>query len=469
MADSEAPARATTPRDLTTGPIAKTLLFFALPTLGANVLQSLNGSINSIWVGRFLGEAALAATANANTIMFLMFSAIFGLAMATTIMIGQSVGARDMGAARQVLGSSIGLVLLIAVATAIIGWIETPRLLRLLSTPAAVMPLAVDYLRFIFVGMPFSFMTVVLAAAMRGAGDAVTPLRAMVVGVIVDAGLNPFLILGLGPFPAWGIAGSAIATLVASLVSTVYLVERLMRRDNPLRIGRAEARCLIPRGALARAIVGKGVPMGLTLIVLSASMIAMMGLVNREGVDTGAAFGAISQLWNYIQMPALAIGAAVSAMAAQNVGAGRWDRVERIAWAGSWMNIAITSAAIVAITLADRWLLGLFLPPGSVAIGIGVHIHHVVSWSFILFGVSLVLSSVMRANGAVIAPLLILFVAFFPVRFGAALAFYPTWRAEAIWWSFPLGSVVALILTLAYYRRGNWRQGRTLASVATSG
>ena len=75
----------------------------------------------------------------------------------------------------------------------------------------------------------------------------------------------------------------------------------------------------------------------------------------------------------------------------------------------------------------------------------------------------------MRANGAVIAPLLILFVAFFPVRFGAALAFYPTWRAEAIWWSFPLGSVVALILTLAYYRRGNWRQGRTLASVATSG
>ena len=97
-------------RDLTTGPIAATLLAFALPTLGSNILQSLNGSINSIWVGRFLGESALAATSNANIIMFLMFAAVFGFGMAATILIGQSVGRRDIEAARRAFGPTVVLV-----------------------------------------------------------------------------------------------------------------------------------------------------------------------------------------------------------------------------------------------------------------------------------------------------------------------------------------------------------------------
>lgn len=124
-------------RDLTVGPIATTLMAFALPTLGANVLQSLNGSINAIWIGNFLGEAALAATSNANIVMFLTFAAVFGLAMATTILIGQAMGRRDLDAAKRTLGSSFGLVTLIGVVTAIIGYLAAPALLRALATPEA--------------------------------------------------------------------------------------------------------------------------------------------------------------------------------------------------------------------------------------------------------------------------------------------------------------------------------------------
>src|ERR1700761_7743698 len=115
-------------RDLTTGSIGRTLLLFALPTLGSNILQSLNGSINSIWVGRFLGESALAATSNANIIMFLMFSAVFGFGMAATILIGQSVGRRDIEAARRAFGSAIGLVMGGAVVIAILGWLFAPQI-----------------------------------------------------------------------------------------------------------------------------------------------------------------------------------------------------------------------------------------------------------------------------------------------------------------------------------------------------
>src|SRR5215217_1792550 len=137
--------------DLTQGPIGKTLLAFALPTLASSILQSLNGSINAIWVGRFLGEDALAATSNANIIMFLMMAFVFGFGMASTILIGQAFGRRDVDAARRAMGTAMGAFVLVAAALGVLGWIFAPQLLRLLATPETAAPLALAYLRVIFI------------------------------------------------------------------------------------------------------------------------------------------------------------------------------------------------------------------------------------------------------------------------------------------------------------------------------
>ena len=450
-------------RDLITGPISRTLLIFALPTLGSNILQSLNGSINAIWVGRFLGEGALAATSNANLVMFLMFSGVFGFGMATTIMIGQSMGRRDVDGVRRALGSAIGLFVLMSGLIATLGWIFAPGLLRLLATPDDAFPLALAYLRIIFLGMPPSFLMVLLTMGLRGTGDSMTPLWIMILTVILDCALNPVFILGLGPAPAMGIAGSAVATLIANAVSLAALIVYIYRRDLLIRLRGAEWRYLRPDPALIRVIFSKGFPMGLQMIVMSAAALVLIGLVNRQGVVTTAAYGVTSQIWTYIQMPALAVGAAVSAMAAQNIGAGRWDRVDRIARAGVILNLVITGAMVLLITLIDRQVLGLFLSSNSSAIPIAQHINIAASWSFILFGVALVLSAMMRANGIVIAPLVILFIASFPVRIGFAMLGLPHIGADAIWWSFPAGSIASVILTWAYYRRGTWREAKLIA------
>ncbi len=140
-------------RDLTTGPIGRTLLLFALPTLGSSILQSLNGSINAIWIGQFLGERALAATTNANIIMFLLIAAVFGFGMAATILIGQAMGRRDVETVRRTLGTALGLFSGLSIVTVIIGLLAAPAILRLLATPAEVYPLALDYLRIIFIAM----------------------------------------------------------------------------------------------------------------------------------------------------------------------------------------------------------------------------------------------------------------------------------------------------------------------------
>ena len=271
-------------RDLTTGPIGRTLLLFALPTLGSNVLQSLNGSINSIWVGRFLGESALAATSNANIIMFLTFGAVFGFGMAATILVGQSVGRGDIESARRAFGSAIGLVMAGAVVIALLGWIFAHDILRLLATPGDAQQLALDYLRVIFLGLPAMMLLVLLTMALRGTGDSLTPLWFMIISVILDSGLNPVFMLGLGPFPRMGIAGSATSTLVANVVSCAGLIVYIYARDLPIRLRGHELRWLKPEPALVSVIVRKGLPMGAQMLVMSTAGLTMVGLVKSPGI-----------------------------------------------------------------------------------------------------------------------------------------------------------------------------------------
>jgi putative MATE family efflux protein len=451
-------------RDLTTGPIARTLLIFALPTLGSSILQSLNGSINAVWVGRLLGEDALAATSNANIVMFLLTSFVFGLAMAATILIGQAFGRGDVDAGRRVVGTATGAFVVVAFAVAATGWLLAPHILRLLATPAEAAPLALAYLRVIFIAMPPALVMVSWMMALRGSGDAFTPLWFMILAVLLDSGLNPVFILGLGPAPRMGIAGAATATVIANYVSLTAFLVYIYARDLPLRLRGPELRYLRPDPAILRVIVAKGLPMGLQMIVISASALALVGLVNREGVHTTAAFGVAMQLWGYLQMPAMALGAAVSAMAAQNIGAGRWDRVSAITRAGVGYHFLFTGILVALLAVADHVALALFLGADSPALPIARHIQLLATWSFLLFGVTLVMFGTVRANGAVVGPLIILVIGLLPVRLGFAMGAYPWLGADALWLSFPVSSLVNMGLAVAFYLHGGWRKGGMAAA-----
>src|SRR5437763_850828 len=361
MPDAAAPARPG-PRgrgDLTQGAIGKTLLAFALPTLASSILQSLNGTINAIWVGRFLGEGALAATSNANMVMFLLTAFVSGFGMPSTILIGQAWGRKDVDDARRVFGTAAGGFAVVTVLIAIAGYFLAPAILHLLGTPGEAAPLALAYLRVIFLAIPALLLLTLMMMALRGAGDSLTPLWFMIIAVVLDSGLNPFFILGIGPFPRMGIAG-----------------------------------------------------------------------------------------------------AAVSAMASQNIGAGKWDRVGQVTRVGIVQSLLITGGLIVLLTLADRTVLSLFMGPDSPALPIARHIHLLASWNFLLFGVMMVLFATVRANGAVWAPLIILAVGLVPVRFGYILTTYGWLGADAIWTSFPVTSLINLTLAGAYYLNGSWKKAR---------
>ncbi|WP_281719129.1 MATE family efflux transporter [Pandoraea apista] len=448
--------------DLTRGPIGKTLFWFSLPVLGSNVLQSLNASINAMWIGHYLGESALTAASNANILLFFLLGVVFGISMANTILIGQSIGAKNQELTRRIVGTSASFFILASTAVAVFGYLFTPELLGALGTPGDARAFAVAYLRIIFVALPVMYFYNFVMMALRGAGDARTPFRFMLLSAGLDVALNPLLIFGWGPLPPFGIAGSAGATLIAQTVSLAALMYTLYRRRDPLWLRRKDWKYLRIDPELLRLLVVKGLPMGLQMVVISSSAMVMMGFVNGYGSQTTAAYGVASQLWTYVQMPALAIGAGVSALTAQNVGAGLWNRVSRIGRVGVGLNFVMTGSLVVAILLFNRQFMNAFLPEDGYAIAVAQHINAVVAWSFVLFGVTIVLFGVVRATGAVTAPLVILFVSQWVIRLPFAWQMRKTWGAEAIWWSFPLGFAVSLIMALAYYRWGHWRGVRML-------
>lgn len=453
---------ATNNKDLASAPIGPTLLLFALPTLLSSVLQSANGSINTIWVGRLLGEAAVAATTNGNLVMFLLTAFVFGFGMSATILIGQAFGRGDIDAARRVVGTAMGSFIPVSLVLAVGGWFVAPDVLSWLGTDPAITEFARAFLEVTFLALPPILMLTLLMMALRGTGDAITPLIFMVLAVVLDVVLNPLLILGIGPLPQMGIRGSAMAMAVANYVALAGMLGWIYAKDLPLRLRGAQWRYLIPDAQVLGLMVRKGTPMGVQMIVVSGSMLAMMALVNRKGVDTTAAFGATQQLWTYVQMPAMALGAAVSAMAAQNIGAGRWERVSEITRMGVIFNLAMTGILVVLVLVADRAALGLFLGSGSNAVEIGRHIALLATWGFIPFGVTMVLFSAVRANGQVLWPLIILIVSMFPVRLGFAYGLQGLLGTDAIWLSFPVGMVATMVMAVVLYQYGGWRQARDM-------
>lgn len=452
--------------DLTAGPIGKTLIMFALPVLGTNILQSLNGSANAIWVSHVLGEAALTATSNANQIMFLMLGAVFGLSMASNIMIGQAMGARDMALAKRVIGASTAFFIFVSLSVGALGVWLTPHILAAMGTPAEARGDAIAYLRVIFSAMPFMYFFSYVMMAQRGTGDSRTPFYFSLVAVGMDVVLNPLLITGYGPFPRLGIAGSATATLLSQTVTLLAMIAHLYRKRSILVLRPGEFHLLVPDFGIIRSLVLKGLPMGFQMMVISLAAVTMMSLVNRHGVHTSAAYGAAAQLWTYVQMPAMALGAAVSSMAAQNVGAGRMDRVERIARSGALYALLFTAAPVVLIYLADPWVLRAFLPATSPSLAIAVHINSIVLWGFIAFGLAFIFSGVVRATGAVWPPLLAMIISLWGVRVPLANLLEPTMGADAIWFSFPAGSGATLVLAWGYYMWGGWRTSRILPTTS---
>jgi putative MATE family efflux protein len=402
-----------------------------------------------------------------------MQSVIMGATMAANILIAQNFGGGDLRMVKRVMGTAVFFFAVTSLALSLTGGIFAPLILKgIMHTPPKAESEAIIYLRVVFASMPFMYFFMFLQMAQRGVGDSRTPFNFMALAVTLDIILNPLLIGGIPAvvggyampihFHGLGVGGSATATLIAQAVSLIALTLTLYRRNSVLMLKGQDLRFLRPHREILQPLIFRGIPMSLQMFIMSAAGLTMLRFVNHFGDLTAAAYVGAMQVWNYIQMPGMAVGMSVSSMAGQNVGAGQWARVERIAMSGLVLSLAVTGTVAAIIYALGPLPLYIFLPFHSPAIPVALHIDRTVLWAFVIFNATFALSGIVRSTGAVWPPLLILIISMWVIRVPFAYFMIPHLGADAIWWSFPLGTLTSSLLTGLYFRYGGWRKVRMM-------
>lgn len=440
------------------GPITPTLLRFALPLLLTNFLHAVSGTWGAIWVGQVLGPDALSAVVTANVILYMLMGAVMGIGTAAGVAIGQSLGGGDLAAVKRVVGSAVAFVVGFSLLVAVGGWLLAPALVDGMGTPAAARPYNISHLRFTCLAMPSIFTYLVMMMMMRAAGDAHTPFKFTLLWIGLSMLLTPLLLTGWGGLPRLGIAALGVANLLSNGLALSGLLLYIHLKRSPIALHGEDLRHLRPEPVLLGLLVRRGVPMALETLVVQGAYFTLLAMVNRHGAATAAAYAGAAQLWAYVQMPANAVAASMSAMAAMNIGAGHWPRVEQIAWRGCGLSFVISVASTLLMYALGDAPLRLFIPAGGEVLALAWHINLLALWGWIALSASMGLFAIMRANGAMLPPMLIFGVTMWALRVPFAEWLSPVLGADAIWWSFPFGSVGAAVVAILYYRWGGWRQ-----------
>ena len=409
-----------------------------------------------------LGADALTAVATANVIMFMVMGAAMGIGTAAGVAIGQSLGAGDDRAVKRVVGGAVVLIVGLSLVLASMGWWFTPAIVDGIGTPAAARGFAITHLRFTCLAMPSIFTYLVMMMMLRGAGDARTPFRFTLLWIGGTVVLTPLLLTGAFGLPGLGIASLGLAGLAANALALGALVAYVYLKRSPIALHRGDLHHLRPDPVLLRLLIKRGVPLALESILVQGSYFVLLSAVNGYGAATAAAYAASAQLWGYVQLPSNALAAAMSAMAAMNIGAGRWDRVEKIALRGCGLSFVIATAATALMYALGDAPLRLFIPAGGEVLAIAWRINLIALWGWIALSATVGLFAIMRANGAMLAPMLIFALTMWVFRVPFALGLQPWLGDAAIWWSFPFGTICSALAAGAYYRWGGWRDQRPM-------
>ena len=432
-------------------PLWQTYLLFLAPMVLSNFLQSISGTVNSIYIGQMLGTQALAAVSGMFPVIFFFIALVIGLGAGAGVLIGQAWGAREAHMVKAIAGATLLLGVLIGLLAAVLGSVFARQALQGLGTPADVLDDAVAYAHVMMWILPSMLVFVLFTQLLRGVSDTVSPLLALIVSTSVGLALTPALIRGWFGLPQLGIQSAAFAGLAGNLSAMTWLAWRLIRKDHPLAPDREFFAALRLDAAILGKVLRIGLPTGVQMIVLSLSELVILALVNQHGSQATAAYGAVTQIVNYVQFPALSIAITASILGAQAIGAGQLQRLAAILRTGLLINVCLTGGLIVLGYLLSHWLLGLFLTEDSTR-AMAEHLLHIMLWSLLVFGFQAIIGGIMRASGTVLVPVIIAIVCVVGVQLPAAYWLDVQYGLQGVWMAFPVAYLGMLVLQTLYYK-----------------
>ncbi len=451
-------------QDMTVGSPMSNIAKFSIPLLIGNVAQQLYSTVDSIVVGNYVGDGALAAIGASGPIINLLLVLFMGVSVGASIMASQFFGARDKDTLSQTVGTTITATFVTTAIVMILGPIITRPAMRLLGTPADIFEDTCAYMIILFVGMLGSAYYNIVSGVLRGLGDSVMPL----VFLLVACGLNIVLdVLFVAVFH-WGVPGVAYATVIAQWVSGTMCIWRLLHMKDVLEV---TPRMLIPKKNLVMRLVTLGLPSGLTQAIFSFAMIIVQSLTNSYGTYVIAANTVVMRVDGFAMMPNFTFGTAMTTFAGQNIGAGRMDRVEKGTKSGMILGVGVSAILVSMILLFGRNLIYLFTETPEV-IALGMRMLDILAVGYIAMSVTQVLSGVMRGAGDTMTPMWISIITTVVVRVPIAYIMeYFTRPAggvmgsgtpDPLFISLLVSWIIGALLTAVFYIKGGWKKKVTL-------
>ena len=426
-------------------------LAFLVPMIISNILQALSGTVNNIYLGQMLGVGAMASVSAFFPVLFFLIAFMIGLGAGAAVLIGQAWGAKEPERVKAVAGTTLTIGLCAGLLVAIFGGTFTEPMLRALGTPADILPGATAYARIMLLAAPGIFLFLLVTSMLRGVGDTKTPLKTLLISTAVGLLVTPALILGWGGLPQMGVVSGAYAAVVSYLIALGWTAWYLRRRHHVLAPDASFLKHLRFDRTIAAKVLRIGLPTAVSMITISLSEIAVLFLVNRHGSQATAAYGAVNQIVSYVQFPAISIAITASILGAQAIGAGRGQSLGKIARTGIVMNLLLTGALVLLGYLFSRHILGLFITDAAV-VELAQTLLHIMLWSSVIMGMSMVLSGLMRASGTVLVPTLVTVLSIGLVQVPVAWVLNNRYGINGIWAAYPVAFLAMLAMQSAYYQ-----------------
>ncbi|MCR5302708.1 MAG: MATE family efflux transporter [Lachnospiraceae bacterium] len=349
--------------DMTTGDPVKHILLFSLPALIGNIFQQIYNLTDSVIVGRFVGPDALAAVGASASVTFLFFALCTGIGNGGGIVVSQFYGAGDSDNVKKCIVNTGFIMLLVPLAVGSAGYAFAPSLLRLLDTPADILPSASMYIRYMSIGLLFVSMYNFLASMLRALGDSRTPLYFLIISTLLNVGLDIVFVYNL----KMGVKGVALATIIAQFISAVTCAVYACRINPYFKLERS---VFVISSRMIYSVIRLGVPMSLQFGLISISSMAVQRVVNSYGTLVIAAFTAINRIEQLIHQPFTTLGASLATFSGQNYGAKKLDRVYMGYKKGFLIMAVLSAVMILTMQLFGGSITGMFVTdPRVVALG----------------------------------------------------------------------------------------------------
>nr|WP_306801688.1 MATE family efflux transporter [Clostridioides difficile] len=414
-----------------------------------SLFQQLYNTADSIIVGRFIGKEAMAAVSGANPIMFLLVAALMGVSLGFSILVSQFYGSGDLKKVKATIDTTYILLFIGSILISILGIVFGGPMLKLMNTPESVFAQSKLYLTIIFSGILFSAGYNSVSAILRGLGDSVTPLYFLIIATILNIVLDLTFIVVL----RMGVEGVALATIMAQAVSFIISIIYLNKKHEVLKF---KIKGIVYDNKIFKDGLRLGLPSEVQQMLFSIGNMALQFLVNSYGTSAMAAFGAGLRIENFISLPIMNLGSAVSTFVAQNIGAGENERVKKGIRESIKMTLVLAVTVIALILLFRENLIALFNTDKDV-IKIGSSYLFIIGPFFLFIGTSFVLSSAMKGAGDSMFALISSIVSLWLGRLPASYMLSKFFGTDGIWMGIPFGWTLGLIVTVIYYKKGHWK------------